>query len=228
MNERAKELIEMLQGEGFELSPCDIVDINSLCDDVDRSCEDNVTSPLVAWAGDTPFYQSTIQAALWFKNYACFWWEKDSLFAALAWCSAHSSDAWFFEKWEDEKKTRKEIERWLKGLNCTEAELIFAVGYVNKSGEDNEFCSESENELINDCPYTKIIHEMIAAELGLTVAEIKTMTYQSCTDILTRWARNKCAFNGGDTDSIKNRLARTSNIALMRKIQEIRGRENGS
>ncbi len=227
MNERAIEQIEMLQGEGFELSPCDIVDINRLCEDVERSCEDSLCAPLVAWAGRVPFYQSTIQSGLWFKNYACVWWEGDSLFAALAWSSAHCREAGFFEQWEDEKKTRKEIERWLKGLNCTESELIFAIGYVNKSDNDDDDGGEDQN-VIDCCPYTKIIHELIAAELGLSIADIKTLTYQACTDILTRWARNKCACNGGDADTIKIRLRRTSNIALMRKIAHIRGRRNGS
>ena len=227
MNERAKELIEMLQGEGFKLSPCDIVDINSLCDDVDRSCEDNVTSPLVAWAGDTPIYQGTLQSEMWFRNYALTWWEGNSLFVALAWACAHSRKAGFFDAWDNEKITRKEIEKWLKSLNCTEEELIFAVGYVNKA-KNSDADDVIEADIIDNCPYTKMIHEMIAAELGLSVAEIKVMPFASCTDILTRWARNKCAMAGGDADSIKNRLSRSANIKLMKKLSEIRGRENGS
>jgi len=205
--------IKKLISDGIELLPSEIIKLNDLGVAVERAsnCAEDIKPPKVAWAGDTLINEQTIASDIWYQTYAIKWWQKKSLFYALLWACNHARDVGFFEDYKEEKPARKAIVEWYRKLNCTESEAVIGLNYVISNDTISEDDDDEEKEkYIEFCPYTKVLHDCIAAELGLSENDLKANTFREILDILTKWARNKVACNGGDAKDVFKALKNTA------------------
>ena len=209
LSRMAKEDIKYLSGLGVCLTPEQIICLNSLALKVEFGPESSalVHSPRVAWAGDIPLYEPSIQMQVWFRDYAVIWWDGQSLELALYWACHHSKQQGFFCDWENEKATRKEIEKWQRSLTCTVGQLNNALNYaLNGLPEESEekvtTGKDNTEEQIDGCPYTDMINDALAAGLGATVSELSAYPRRIVSDMLRRWIKNRVALAGGKPDSV--------------------------
>ena len=206
LSRMAEEDIKYLSGLGVCLSPSQIVFLNSLALKVEFGVESSslVHSPRVAWAGDIPLYEPSIQLQVWFRDFAMVWWNGQSLDLALYWACNHSSTPGFFSAWNNERQTRKEIEKWQRGLTCTVGQLNNALNYaLNGLPEDEEKSDgDGDTEPQDGCPYADIINDALAAGLGASVSELSAYPRRIVSDMLRRWIKNRVALAGGKPDSV--------------------------
>lgn len=206
LSKMAEEDIKYLQGLGVTLTPSQIVRLNSLALQVEFGPESSsfIHAPRVAWASGTPLFEPTIQVQIWLRDFALTWWDNDALTLALAWACAHARESdGYFLSWTDERKTRKEIERWQRGLTCTFGQLTIALDYaLNGVPQDKQEASQDTPEQHDGCPYTDIIADAMAAGLGVSVSELQTMPRRVVFESLRRWMKNRIALAGGNPDSL--------------------------
>jgi len=207
LSEMAAEDIRYLAGVGVTLDPGQIVRLNDLALRVTRGAEsaDFVHAPRVAWAGDTPLYEPSIAAQMWIDDYALTWWHGASSVIAIAWACAHSRKAGFFDTRDNEQNARREIEVWQKTLTCTVNQLMVAVDYAVNGEEEPE--QQESCKAPDGCPYTDMINEAIAANLGLSREQLAAHPRRILEDILRRWLRNQIALAGGKQNALDARGA---------------------
>lgn len=206
LSRMAGEDIKYLYGLGVNLTPEQIVRLNSMALKVEFGPESSllVHSPRVAWAGDVPLYEPSIQLQVWFRDFAMVWWTGQSLDLALYWACNHSSVPGFFSAWNNEKQTRNEIEQWQRGLTCTVDQLKHALNYaLNGLPEDPEKeDGEGGTDAPDGCPYTDVINDALAAGLGVPVSELAAYPRRVVSDMLRRWIKNHVALAGGKPSSV--------------------------
>lgn len=206
LSRMAEEDIKYLQGLGAELTPAQIVRLNELALQVEFGPESSsfIHAPRVAWACATPVYEPTIQVQCWIRDFALVWWDGQSLTLAHAWACANAREPdGFFSRWTDERKTRKEIERWQSGLTCTLDQLTVALNYaLNGIPQDSPEGVVTETELPDWCPYSDTIAEAMAAGLGISISELSRIPRRIVSEVLRRWMKNKVALAGGNPDSV--------------------------
>lgn len=206
LSRMAAEDIKYLSGLGISLTPDKIVRLNSLALKVEFGAESSslIHCPRVAWAGDVPIYEPSIQLQVWFRDFAMVWWSGQSLELALFWACNHSSAPGFFSAWNNERETRKEIEKWQRGLTCTVEQLKNALNYaLNGLPEDTEKENgEGGTDAPDGCPYTDVINDALAAGLGVPVSELASYPRRIVSDMLRRWIKNHVALAGGKPSSV--------------------------
>lgn len=208
----AKEDIAYLQGLGVKLEPEQIVRLNTLATRVERGSESAgfAHAPRVAWAGTTPLFEPSIAAEVWLQDFAYVWWHGNSATLATAWASANSlHGASFFLAQTNEACVRREIEAWQAGLGCTLPQLLVALDYACTGAEqrDESDAARPAAPIKDGCPYQDLIEEAVAANLGATLEEMKSLPRRVVSDMLTRWLKNQVAMAGGKPSSVSARAA---------------------
>jgi len=195
-----------LEGLGVHLNPSEVIRLNALGLRVERSATagDILAAPRVGWAGDTPIYEPTIQSESWVDTYAQRWFgnDEDNFFWASAFAFAHARDIGFFQRQELQtlEGAVVEIREWHQSLTCTKSQLIYALIYA-RLGDDptqGEYPEPKEEEAEIEEEQTTAedvreyaIQETIAAGLGISVEEIKTLTQTRLYAILRAYHRNQ-------------------------------------
>ena len=214
--------IERLSLSGHSLTPIEIITLNAFAELIENSNDtaQTVSAPRVAWIGDMPIYQPTIQSQIWYNTFAVKWWEGESLSYALAWSCVNSRIQGFFELWENEEDAREEIKLWFKKLGCTWEQLNTSCAYVCGFNYTDDLETVKAG---SGCPFTNQVNELIACGLGLSIAEIKAMETSRAYDIINRWSRNMIAANGGDPANVKKSIknqATTRYFKYLRKVEK--------
>lgn len=227
--------VKRLISSGIALTPEEICTVNALGLQAENAADaaNVLAAPRVAWCGETPLYQPTIQSEQWFRQYALEWWTAGSLFYALAWSMAHAREPGYFETWTNERSARRAIVAWYRGLACTEPQIVVAVrcaqGPTQYFEEKDTPESQADEPLPADA-YTELVNEAIACGLGLSVAEIHCMTPGQLRDIIQRWTRNQIALAGGGTKDAADTLRKSALAKLTRYVLKIeeRSKPNGN
>jgi len=208
LTDMAREDIAYLGGLGVKLTPDQIVRLNDLARRAVRGPDaaDLVAAPRVAWAAGTAFYEPTVQAEVWLTDYAAAWWRADSLALATAWACAHAPFAEAFAAMVTERHAARVIRAWRRSLRCTRRQMDIALEYALVGDTPADTCTPSDDGDTRGCPYTELINEAVAAQLG----DPKTLSAyprRIVDDMLRRWLRNEIASAGGKPDSVLGRHA---------------------
>jgi len=224
--DRAIIAIKSLTDSGAVLTPEEVIRLNSYGVEMEKTPDDInvINAPRVAWLGDVPIFQPTIQSEIWYRDFACKWWYGESCFYALVWSCANSNEPKFFADKTNEKQCRKAIAKWYTSLNCIENDVIISTGYVTDSYDNATEEDEKELELVlsKSCPYTDVVNECLASGLGMTVAEIETQPHSRLLDILRRWAKNQIACNGGDAKGMDKSISTLAFVKYENYLEKLK------
>lgn len=222
LTEMARVDIEHLTARGVAMTPARIVRLNDLSLRVVRGADAArfVSAPRVAWAGDTPVYEPSVAAEVWIQEYASAWWRGQSLNIAVVWACAHSGVAGFFDDKTMERHVLPLVQRWRRGLGCTRAQLDIALDYALNGEAQVEDGEPVEARHIDGCPYTDLINEAVAAQLG-SAEELSRRPRRIVEDIVRRWLRNEVAMAGGKPDSIDARNGSRAYMAYEAYVSEL-------
>lgn len=204
--------IKTLKSSGIHLEPEEIIMLNSLGLDVSNKNKEEVTeAPRVACLcdGEIILNQPTIQSERWLNSYALKWFLRDNnLFYSALWASCHAREVHFFTDKANKRKVRKQINKWLDNLNCTDSEINLAFIYVSGSEENEDEQETLQNAVVKSCPYTELVNTAIAAGLNVAVEQLEAMSRDRIIKILNQWTRfnliNGEMSVGGVTDTIKS------------------------
>lgn len=220
--EMAAEDIRALEARGVKLTPAQIVRLNDLARRVTRGGEaaDFVCAPRVAWAGSTPFYEPSISAEIWMRDFAAHWWCGRSLVVATAFMSAHGNRAGgFWRARDNERAARRELERWQRTLDCTWPQLLRALDYalngiVTACRDGMEAGGDAQeggggaaggDAAPEGCPYADVLADAVAAGLGVGVGDLERLPVRVVIEYVRRWTRNQIALAGGRPDAANAR-----------------------
>lgn len=238
MSPMVREDILDLVDKGVTLTPDQIVTLNALGLRVTHGPDSAnfVCAPRIGWAGKTPIYEPTIAMQRWLDDFGFYWWEGVSARLATAWAGANCNQPHFFADKTTEKATRRMIEIWQEGLDCTVSQLMSALNYALNGDEasvddieppkqdsdaDTE-TAEIEPATYDGCPYQEQVNEALAAGLGVSVAEIESHPRRIIADILRRWLRTQAALNGGDPSKLYARRSTPAWIAYEKYLATLK------
>ena len=190
---------------GVNLTPAEIVRLNDYALRATRGAEAAgfVNARRVAWADpETPFFEPSIECDIWLRDVACVWWCGASLTLAHAWACANANKPGFFEQHVSEKKTRRLIEQWQRGLTCTVRQLETALDYALYGLPlDAPETARGGHDDMSGCPYTDTLAEGVAAGMGSLAAYPNRMA----AEFVMRWTKNQIALAGGKPGAVNAR-----------------------
>lgn len=226
VSEYAIAIIDDLRDDGYDITLRQIIELNALGCAVEFAQPEVISAPRVAKAGESYLRELTIQAHLWFRDYAARWWEGESLVIALAWANCHARKRGYFRQYNNERKTRIKIVAWYRSLNCTELEFHAAYNYVNRvemfRGKDEH--TETDEFQAVDPPdgLTDLVNE--ALSIGLTADAISTSTRREIKDIIQRHTRLQLVA-GGKADRIARSIKNSAENRFLSYVDDLKAKQ---
>lgn len=136
----ARDDFEDLRAKGYAPTLEDFDRLNQLALRLTEGAETTSANfPRVAWAGDVPFFEPTIQAFIWYHSFAArVAANVDTENTLWAYALAHARDKGAFDKLRTPDEIEAAVSKWTASLNVTQGEVLRACRYAVKGFDDAE------------------------------------------------------------------------------------------
>lgn len=188
-------------------------------------CADWTAAPRVAFAGGVALYEPSVQSEDWFATCACRWFPSSvgivsgvalrilamrrrlpPLAYARAWSLSVAHVTGAFAGVRNATEARERVVAWASSLDCTDAALTEACGYALFGDDDAGNETDPRRAPEGHSPITKLVNEIVAAGLGLSMADVLALPLSRALDIMVRWTRYRVSMAGADKEGITKQL----------------------
>jgi hypothetical protein len=225
VSELAQADIAELEAQGIRLALQEIIRLNELglrCERGARSA-DVAASPRIGWAASVPIHEPTSQVEEWMEDYAeRFAADDDSYSAMLLFACAHAREQGFFDRSElhSPRGVREEIKRWKKTAVATKREFAVALHYAVYGDDPGaDVVPVSSEKAGHEEPGLSALDEAISAGLGLSLAELRTLSTSRLYAIIGQHYRN-AGFSDGKQADVRRHAEYVRTLAAIRAAHE--------
>lgn len=136
----ARDDYEDLKAQGLNPTLEDFDRLNQIALRLTEGAETTAANfPRVAWAGDVPFFEPTIQAFIWYHSFAVrVAANVDTENTLWAYALAHAREPGAFDHLTTPDEIESAVGKWAAQLNVTKDEVMRACRYAAKGFDDAE------------------------------------------------------------------------------------------
>lgn len=193
-SELARQDLDALRRNGFTPTDEEVIRLNDLALAIEAGRETTAANaPRTAYAGSVMFCEPTVGAVQWWFETAkdAAWSDKGRL-NTYFFMLAHARDVDYLSRLTKPSQVRREVKRWMKGVDATESEMWRALLYVKNGyravsdGDDagKAFCSTVEDESVLSRMWMNVI--ACAGALSVTPESLRTSTNSQLVSLLVQ------------------------------------------
>ena len=187
----AEEDLKSLRKMGCEPTDAEIVELNDLALRIERGKFTTPSNhPRIGFANNVILHEPTIGALEWWSDYGkdAFILSKWKMYCYF-FCLYYARNLEVLDKLHKPKDIKTAVKKWVKTLDCTDAELWRALIWV-KFGDNELQKTEQEDYINNTLKDEKKLDLMWATVIatsgatGITPKDLKTLTQSEIVSIL--------------------------------------------